>query len=136
MKKSVILALVLTLLAASSCDFIRTLAGRPTASQLEEKRMRIEREEEARHQARLEVASEPGRGSRFAVILPEFRCRARPEDALQEDVAQDDDDDRRSAAARGLCCVSLPKKSGALRRRTYNGRFFALWDAMTQWISP
>lgn len=54
MKKSVILALVLMLLAASSCDFIRTLAGRPTASQLEEKRMRIEREEEARHQARLD----------------------------------------------------------------------------------
>ena len=54
MKKTLILVLALTTLLAGSCDFVRSIAGRPTAAQVEE--IRIERilQEEARHQAVLD----------------------------------------------------------------------------------
>lgn len=53
MKKTLILAVML-LGVVSSCDFVRTLAGRPTSAQLEEMRMERMRAEEARHQAVLD----------------------------------------------------------------------------------
>ena len=53
MKKTFILALGLVLLT-SSCDFVRTLAGRPTAARLEEIRQEKIAAEEAAHQARLD----------------------------------------------------------------------------------
>lgn len=46
--------LTLAVLLTSGCDFIRTLAGRPTTQDLETKRLTIQRQEEARLQARLD----------------------------------------------------------------------------------
>jgi hypothetical protein len=54
MKKTLVLFLALTLLCVNSCDFIRTLAGRPTAAQVEQLRREQMAAEEARHQARLD----------------------------------------------------------------------------------
>ena len=53
MKKTLILALA-ALVLVSSCDFVRTLAGRPTSAQLEQIRKNRMAAEEARHQARLD----------------------------------------------------------------------------------
>ena len=53
MKKTLVIALALGLLV-SSCDFVRTLAGRPTAAQVEQIRLDRMAAEEARHQARLD----------------------------------------------------------------------------------
>lgn len=53
MKKTLISALMLVL-AVSSCDFVRTLAGRPTSAQLEQIRMEKIAREEAAHQARID----------------------------------------------------------------------------------
>ena len=53
MKKNLIYLVALVLLA-SSCDFVRTLAGRPTSAQLETIRQEKLAAEEARHQARLD----------------------------------------------------------------------------------
>ncbi|MBR5404207.1 MAG: SPOR domain-containing protein [Bacteroidales bacterium] len=53
MRKSIILlALLATVL--QGCDFLRTVAGRPTTAKLEEIRLEQMRQEEARHQARLD----------------------------------------------------------------------------------
>ena len=46
-----ILALALTV---QSCDFVRVIAGRPTAEQVESIRQDLARQEEERHQARLD----------------------------------------------------------------------------------
>ena len=55
MKRSVILILVSAALVLSGCDFVRTLAGRPTSDDLEVKRSTIERAENvARYQARID----------------------------------------------------------------------------------
>lgn len=54
MKRSLILALALITLLAGSCDFVRRVAGRPTAAQVEEIRLERMRQEEARHQAILD----------------------------------------------------------------------------------
>ncbi len=53
MKKSLVIALALVALV-TSCDFIRTLAGRPTTAQVEEIRLQKMAAEEARHQAILD----------------------------------------------------------------------------------
>jgi predicted esterase YcpF (UPF0227 family) len=53
MKRSLIIALALVTLV-SSCDFVRTLAGRPTSAQLEQIRQQRMAAEEARHQATLD----------------------------------------------------------------------------------
>jgi predicted esterase YcpF (UPF0227 family) len=53
MKRSLIIALALVTLV-SSCDFVRTLAGRPTSAQLEQIRKQRMAAEEARHQATLD----------------------------------------------------------------------------------
>ena len=55
MKRFVILSLSLAALLASSCDFFRSLAGRPTSEELEEKKVEMLRiQEEIRHQAVLD----------------------------------------------------------------------------------
>jgi len=55
MKRSVILILASAALLASGCDFVRTLAGRPTSDDLAVKRSTIERAENvARYQARID----------------------------------------------------------------------------------
>lgn len=55
MKRSVILAIALAAVLLSGCDFVRSLAGRPTSEQLEEKRVAIERlQAEERHRARMD----------------------------------------------------------------------------------
>ena len=55
MKRSVILIFACAALLLSGCDFVRTLAGRPTSADLEVKRSAIERVENAvRYQARVD----------------------------------------------------------------------------------
>ena len=54
MKRTFIIVLALSLLCVSSCDFVRTLAGRPTAAQVEQLRLEQLAAEEARQQARLD----------------------------------------------------------------------------------
>ena len=55
MKRSVILLLACAALLLGGCDFVRTLAGRPTSDDLEVKRSNIERAENvARYQARID----------------------------------------------------------------------------------
>ncbi len=55
MKRSVILILACAALLLSGCDFVRTLAGRPTSDELEVMRSHIERvENAARYQARVD----------------------------------------------------------------------------------
>jgi hypothetical protein len=55
MKRSVILSLACAALLLSGCDFMRTLAGRPTSADLEAKRVAIRKaREEARRQAVLD----------------------------------------------------------------------------------
>ena len=55
MKRSVILILACATLVLGGCDFVRTLAGRPTSDDLEVKRSNIERAENvARYQARID----------------------------------------------------------------------------------
>ncbi|MBO6064372.1 MAG: hypothetical protein J6P62_10400 [Bacteroidales bacterium] len=55
MKRSVILILACAALLSSGCDFVRTLAGRPTSDDLEVMRSHIERvENAARYQARMD----------------------------------------------------------------------------------
>lgn len=52
MKKALILSLLLTALTVTGCDFIRQVAGRPTAAQVEEIRQERLRAEAQRRQAR------------------------------------------------------------------------------------
>lgn len=52
MKKALILSLLLTALTVTGCDFIRQVAGRPTAAQVEEIRQERLRVEAQRRQAR------------------------------------------------------------------------------------
>lgn len=55
MRKSVILSLALAALLLSGCDFLRSLAGRPTSEDLDAKRAVIERERDAaRYRARID----------------------------------------------------------------------------------
>ena len=54
MKKTLVIVLALAMPFFSSCDFIRTLAGRPTAAQVEQIRLDRIAAEEARIQARLD----------------------------------------------------------------------------------
>ena len=55
MKRSVILFLAAAALLAGGCDFVRTVAGRPTSKDLEVKRSHIERAQNAaRYQARID----------------------------------------------------------------------------------
>ena len=52
--KKFIIVLALTALTVQGCDFVRTIAGRPTASKVEAIRQEQIRLEEERHQARLD----------------------------------------------------------------------------------
>ena len=54
MRKTGFLLLMITLLFATGCDFLRKIAGRPTSFELEERRLEILRIEEAEQQARLD----------------------------------------------------------------------------------
>ncbi|MBP5333665.1 MAG: hypothetical protein J6W94_05945 [Bacteroidales bacterium] len=54
MKKTLVLVLAVSATIVSGCDFVRKIAGRPTAKDVEEIRVERVRQEEARHQARLD----------------------------------------------------------------------------------
>lgn len=54
MKKTLILTLFLLAVLTSSCDFVRSVAGRPTTAQLEKMHQERMQAEQARHQARLD----------------------------------------------------------------------------------
>ena len=54
MKKTFIILMAFTALCLTGCDFVRTLAGRPTTAQVEQLRLEKLAAEEARQQARLD----------------------------------------------------------------------------------
>lgn len=54
MKKSLVLVLAVSAVVISGCDFVRKIAGRPTAKDVENIRVERVKQEEARHQARLD----------------------------------------------------------------------------------
>lgn len=54
MKKSLVLVLAVSAIVISGCDFVRKIAGRPTSKQVEAVRVERAKQEEARHQARLD----------------------------------------------------------------------------------
>ena len=54
MKKSVIIVLAVCAVILSGCDFVRVIAGRPTSKQVEAIRVERVKQEEARHQVRLD----------------------------------------------------------------------------------
>lgn len=54
MRKSVILLMLATMLTVTGCDFLRSLAGRPTSRDIDAKRVLIMKAEEAALQARLD----------------------------------------------------------------------------------
>ena len=54
MKKSLVLVLALSAIVISGCDFVRKIAGRPSAKEVEAIRVERVKQEEARHQARLD----------------------------------------------------------------------------------
>ena len=54
MKRSVIFILLAAVLLTSSCDFVRKLAGRPTSSELEAKRVAVLEAQQVQHLARLD----------------------------------------------------------------------------------
>ena len=54
MKKSLVLVLAVSAVIISGCDFVRIVAGRPTAKEVESIRLERVKQEEARHQARLD----------------------------------------------------------------------------------
>lgn len=54
MKKYLVLLMMLTVMSVTGCDFFRTLAGRPTSEEVENKRIVLLREEERALQTRLD----------------------------------------------------------------------------------
>ena len=54
MKKSFVLVLAVSAILITGCDFVRKIAGRPTSKDVEAIRVERVRQEEARHQARLD----------------------------------------------------------------------------------
>ena len=54
MKKSLFILLMVAALSLTGCDFMRTLAGRPTSKVIESKRLELLRAQEAIEQARLD----------------------------------------------------------------------------------
>ena len=54
MKNHVVLALLVVAMVSTSCDFLRSLTGRPTSSELDRKRVEIARLEEIKAQQQVE----------------------------------------------------------------------------------
>lgn len=54
MKKILLMSLALSLLAVSGCDMFRRLAGRPTGKELDRIKVEMLRQQEVRHQARID----------------------------------------------------------------------------------
>ena len=73
MRKSVILLLFAVMTFATGCDFFRALAGRPTDKDIQAKRVKIMKAEEAMLQARLD-----------SIAKEEERVRLEAEKALQD----------------------------------------------------
>ena len=54
MKRTVLFLLLASLFALTGCDFLRSLAGRPTSEDIERMKLEIIRMEQAREQQRLD----------------------------------------------------------------------------------
>ncbi len=54
MKKSILVVLAVSAIILSGCDFLRAVAGRPTSKEVEAIRVERARQEQERHQARLD----------------------------------------------------------------------------------
>lgn len=117
MKKTLILALMLVGFV-SSCDFVRTLAGRPTSAQLEKMRLERIEAEEARHQAVLDSLE------RVRVTMEE--ALAAREQELLDSLAQSHGTILSASKMGGLFTTKLDAKYcivvGAFRNRTFAER--------------
>lgn len=119
MKKTLILAVML-LSVVSSCDFVRTLAGRPTSARLEEMREERMRAEEARHQAVLDSMERAEKALAEAL--------AAREQELLDSLTQAHGTVLNPSRLGGLYTTKLESKYyivvGAFRNRTYAERKF------------
>ncbi len=117
MKKTLILALMIVGFV-SSCDFVRTLAGRPTSAQLEKMRLERIKMEEARHQAVLDSLE------RVRVAMEE--ALAAREQELLDSLAQSHGTILSATKMGGLFTTKLDAKYcivvGAFRNRTFAER--------------
>lgn len=117
MKKTLILALMLVGFV-SSCDFVRTLAGRPTSARLEQIRQERIAAEEARHQAVLDSLE------RERIALEE--ALAARERELLDSLAQTHGTILNSSRMGGLFTTKLETKYcivvGAFRNRSFAER--------------
>jgi hypothetical protein len=118
MKKTLVLFIALTLLCASSCDFIRTLAGRPTTAQVEQMRREQIAAEEARYQARLDSLARAEK-----TLADSLAAR---EDHLLDSLSQSNGTILNPAKLGGLFTTKLEAKYylivGAFRGRYYAER--------------
>ncbi len=118
MKKTCVLLTALALLCVSSCDFIRTLAGRPTSAQVEQLRLEQMAAEEARHQARLDSLTRAEKALEDSLAVRETK--------LLDSLAQSGGTVLNPAKMGGLFTTKLEYKYylivGAFRGRNYAER--------------
>ncbi len=76
MKKSLIFLMAIMLVSLTGCDFLRTIAGRPTSRDMEERRMAVIRAEEEALQSRMDSIRLAGEKviSDSLAILDNFRA--------------------------------------------------------------
>ena len=117
MKKTLVIALALVLVT-TGCDFIRTLAGRPTAAQVEQIRLDRMAAEEARHQAVLDSMERAEKALAEAIAAREA--------FLVDSLAQSHGTMLNPSKLGGLFTTKLESKYyivvGAFRNRSYAER--------------
>lgn len=117
MKRSLILVVVLAAVV-SSCDFVRTIAGRPTSTELEQIRLEKMALEEARHQARLDSMERARQAMEDSLAAMEKR--------LLDSLSQASGTILNPSALGGLFTTKLETKYyiivGAFRNRAYAER--------------
>ncbi|MBR4774562.1 MAG: SPOR domain-containing protein [Bacteroidales bacterium] len=121
MKKTLIFALVLSLLV-TGCDYVRKIAGRPTAAEIEAIRLEKMAAEEARHQAILDSLENAEKAMAQAMA----EALAAREAHLLDSLSQEHGTVLNPAKLGGLYTTKLESKYyivvGAFRNRSYAER--------------